>query len=107
MSPGVTLAHPGEGVAGLVVLTVYARADLAVCSRVLQTFTVRQFAVERLVADLSRFDHRAVKGLEDVRGPVMRIALVLSLQREDDLERAGKLLNRVVDVYKVEQTFKA
>lgn len=107
MTPQLTVAHPDEGVSGLVVLTVYAHADLAVCSRVLQAFTVRSFAVERLVADLSRFDHRVVKGLEAVSGTVMRIALVLSLQHEHDLERAVKVLNRIVDVYKVEKTFKA
>lgn len=106
MTTQVAVAGPDEQVAGLVILTVYARADLAVCSRVLQTFTIRRFTVERIVADLSRFDHRAVKGLEDVDGPVMRVALVISLQRDNDLERVGKLLNRIIDVYKVEQTFR-
>lgn len=106
MTTRVAVAGPDEQASGLVVLTVYARADLAVCSRVLQAFTIRPFTVERVVADLSRFDHREVRGLEDVDGPVMRIALVVSLQRDNDLERVGKLLNRVVDVYKVEQTFR-
>jgi hypothetical protein len=107
MSPGLTIAPPGEGVAGLVILTVHARADLAVCSRVLQALIVRQYAVERLVADLSTFDHRKVSGLESVPGPVMRIVLALSLHRENDLERATRLLDRVVDVYNVEQTSEA
>ena len=104
MSPVPTIAHPDEEVAGLVALTVYARAELAVCSRILQTLTVRQYAVERLVADLGGFDHREVPGLERVPGPVMRIGLVLSTHAEGDLDRAGRLLHRIVDVYQVDRS---
>jgi len=85
-------------------LTVYARADLAVCSRVLQLLTVRQYAVARLVADLGGFDHREVPGLERVADPVMRIGLELAVTHESDLERAHRLLDRILDVYQVERT---
>ncbi|MBM7517106.1 hypothetical protein [Nocardioides nitrophenolicus] len=90
-----------------VTLTVYARADLAVCSRVLQTLTVRQYAVARLVADLDAFDHREVPGLERVPGPVMRIGVELAGTHESDLDRAHRLLDRILDVYRVERTVPA
>ncbi|MFC5676952.1 hypothetical protein [Aeromicrobium endophyticum] len=95
-----------EKVSGLVVLTVYARGDAAVSSRVLQGLTLRRFAVERFIVDFSGFDHHSVRGLEDVDGEVLRMTIVVSLPHHDDLERIGKLLNRIVDVYKVEHTFR-
>lgn len=100
------LVRRDEQVSGLVVLTVYARSDAAVCGRVLQGFTLRGFAIERFIADFSDFDHRDVRGLESVSGDVLRMTIVVSLPRHDDLERIGKLLNRIVDVYKVEHTFR-
>jgi hypothetical protein len=106
MTTQAGLLSPNDQVAGLAVLMVYARADLAVCSRVLQTLVTRRIAVERLIGDLSRFDHSHIRGLEEVRGPVMRISLVVSLHRSTDLERLVKLLNRVIDVFKVEHTFR-
>lgn len=106
MKTEVGLVRRDEAASGLVVLTVYAREDTAVCGRVLQGFTVRRLAIERFIADFSDFDHRRVKGLEGVRGKVLRITIVASLPNHDDLERIGKFLNRVVDVYKVEHTFR-
>ena len=90
----------------MVVVTVYARADLTVCSRILQAVTVRRFAVERLIADLSSFDHSQVRGLDRVRERVMRISLVVSVDGDHDVERLRKLLHRMIDVYRVEQTFR-
>ena len=106
MTAAAGLVHRDENVSGLVVLTVYARADAAVSSRALQALTLRHFAVERFIVDFSGFDHREVKGLEDLAGDVLRMTIVVSLPRHDDLERIGKLLNRIVDVYKVEHTFR-
>lgn len=102
----VGLIGRDEEVSGLAVLTVYARGDVAVCSKVLQGFTVRRFAVERLIVDFSRFDARGVRGLESVRGELLRMTIVVSLPHHDDLERISKFLNRIVDVYKVEHTFR-
>ncbi|MFI5429540.1 hypothetical protein [Aeromicrobium sp. UC242_57] len=106
MTFAMGLVRDDEQVAGLIVLTVYARGDVAVCGRVLQGFTLRRFAVERFIADFSGFDHRLVRGLEDVRGEVLRMTIVVSLPSHDVLERISKFLNRVVDVYKVEHTFR-
>jgi acetolactate synthase small subunit len=106
MTAAAGLVHRDEKVSGLVVLTVYTRGDVAVSSRVLQAFTLRSFAIERFIVDFSGFDHREVKGLEDVPGDVLRMTIVASLPNHDDLERIGKLLNRIVDVYKVEHTFR-
>lgn len=106
MTAAVGRVRRDEGFSGLVVLTVYARRHLAVCGRVLQAFTVQQFAVERFIADFSGFDHREVRGLEGMGGDVLRMTIVVSLPGLDDLERIGKLLNRIVDVYKVEHTFR-
>lgn len=106
MTSRAGLVQRDEQVAGLIVLTVYARGDLTVCSRVLQGFTVRRFAVERFIADFSGFDHREVRGLEGVVGDVMRMSIVVSLPHRNDLERIGKFLNRLVDVYKVEHTYR-
>ena len=106
MRPQAGLLEPDEQVAGLVVLTVYARADLTVCSRILQAVTVRRFTVERLVADLSSFDHTQVRGLDQIRERVMRISLVASIEGDHEVERLGKLLHRMIDVYRVEQSFR-
>ncbi|WP_456695668.1 hypothetical protein [Aeromicrobium sp. P5_D10] len=106
MTAAVGLIRRDEETSGLVVLTVYARGDSAVCGRVLQGFTVRRFAVERFIADFSGFDHRTIRGLEGIGGDVLRMTIVLSLPDHDDLERIGKFLNRIVDVYKVEHTFR-
>ena len=95
-----------EKVSGLIVLTVYAREDAAVAGRVLQGLTLRRFAIERFIVDFSGFDHRSVRGLEDVGGEVLRMTIVVSVPDHDDVERIGKLLNRIVDVYKVEHTFR-
>ncbi len=100
------LVRRDEQVSGLAVLTVYARGDAAVCGRVLQGFTLRRFAIERFIADFSDFDHRGTRGLEGVGGDVLRMTVVVSLPDHDDLERIGKFLNRIVDVYKVEHTFR-
>jgi hypothetical protein len=105
MSAQTTSPAADEAVAGLVVLTLYAAADLAVCARISQVLSIRRFVVERLVADLSRFDHGKVRGLEGVPGPVMRISLAVSAEPAD-VVRLRKLLNRVVDVYRVEDTFR-
>jgi hypothetical protein len=106
MSPRVGLVDSDEQVSGLVVLTVYARADLAVCSRILQAATVRRFAVERLIADFSEFDRSEIRGLDRVRERVMRISLVVSVDGDHDVERLGNLLHRMIDVYRIEQTFR-
>jgi acetolactate synthase small subunit len=106
MRPQAGLLDPDEHVAGMVVLTVYARADLTVCSRILQAVTVRRFAIERLIADLSSFDHSQVRGLDRVRERVMRISLVVSVDGDHDVERLRKFLHRMIDVYRVEQAFR-
>ena len=106
MRPQPELLEPDEQVARMVEVTVYARADLSVCSRILQAVTVRRFAVERVVADLSSFDHGQVRGLDRVRERVMRVSLVVSVDGDHDVERLGKLLDRMIDVYRVEQTYR-
>lgn len=100
------LVRRDEQASGLAVLTVYARGDIAVCGRVLQGFTVRRLVIERFIADFSGFNHRRIRGLEGVRGEVLRMTIVASLPSPDDLERIGKFLNRIIDVYKVEHTFR-
>lgn len=95
-----------ERVASLVVLTILARADPSACARVLQGLALRQVVIEQFVGDFRRFDHREVRGLEYVQDAVMRISVVVSLQHHADLQRLVKLLNRIVDVYKVEHTFR-
>ena len=107
MTAAVPLVHRDESASDLVVLTVYARGDVAVVGRVLQGFTVRRLVIQRFVVDFSGFDHREIKGLEDVTGKVLRMTIVVSLPHHDDLERIGKLLNRIVDVYKVERSTSA
>ncbi|WP_406724482.1 hypothetical protein WJ438_07360 [Streptomyces sp. GD-15H] len=93
-----------EQAAGLAVLTIYARGDLAVCTRVTQVLTLRQATLERFVADLSRFDHREVRGLEHVRGPVMRLSVVASFDGDHELVQLIRFLGRIIDVYKVEHS---
>ena len=106
MTAAIGLVLRDEKVSGLIVLTVYARGDVALAGRVLQRFTVGSFAIERFIVDFSGFDHREIRGLEDVGGEVLRMTIVVSLPSHHDLERIGKLLNRIVDVYKVEHTFR-
>jgi hypothetical protein len=94
--------HDDEKVSQLVVLTVYARPSLAVCSRVLQQLIRRRVFVERVMADFSGSDHRGVKGLETLQSPVLRISVVASIADNHELEQITKLINRIVDVYKVQ-----
>jgi len=101
-TPGICVAD--ERAAALAVLTIYARGDLAVCARVTQVLTLRQATVERFVADLSHFDHREVRGLGHVRGPVMRLSVVASFDGDHDLAQLIRFLNRIIDVYKVEHS---
>lgn len=101
MSRHARLAAVEEEAASLVVLTVYARHDIAVCTRVLQALTLSRVVTERFVADLSQVDLRRVKGLEHESAPVMRVVLVVSVPEPQDLERLTKVFNRMVDVVKV------
>lgn len=105
MTPrGVLVAD--EQVSGLVVLTIYTPADLAVCSRILQVLTLRRVRVERFVADCSKFDCSEVRGLGSIREPVMRLSVVVSIEGDLELDQLTKYLNRVIGVYKVEHTFR-
>ncbi|KQY55833.1 hypothetical protein ASD11_15135 [Aeromicrobium sp. Root495] len=87
-------------------LTVYSRRSVTVGCRVLQAVASREFLIERFIADFSNFNHKKVKGLEQVTDDVMRTTVVISLQHPADQDRIGKSLNRVVDVYKVEHTYR-
>lgn len=102
---GLPVARAGGTGIAPVVLTVYARAELSVCARILQTLAIRQYAVERLVADLNPVDQDRARGLEQVAEPVMRMSVAITPQPRIDLERLVNLLNRLIDVYTVEPSF--
>ena len=106
MSTFRELTHRDENLSHLVVLTVYAKADVAVCGRILQRLSLHRVVVERIVADFSRFDHRGIRGLEGIESPPVRISVAASIADHHQLERITKALNKLVDVYKIQHTFR-
>lgn len=86
---------------GFVTLTVYLDEDVAEVSRVLQMMVRQPLAMERFNVHLVPGDVRSVKGLEQVRRPVIRLAIIGTSRSDADLERTTKSLNRLVSVLKV------
>jgi acetolactate synthase small subunit len=85
-----------------VTLTVYMSRDIAEVSRVLQALVRLPVQIERFNANLVDKDVSTVRGLEELVAPVMRLAVVATLDGPRQLERVTKSLNRLVSVYKVQ-----
>jgi acetolactate synthase small subunit len=85
-----------------VTLTVYMNRDVAEVARVLQVLVRLPVQIERFNANLVARDSHPVRSLEAAGGPVMRLAIVATMDSARELERLTKSLNRLVSVYKVQ-----
>lgn len=93
---------PGVDQQEFVTLTVHMSRDIAEVSRVLQALVKLPVRIERFNANLVGRDVSDVRGLEALGTPVMRLAVVATIDGPRQLERVTKSLNRLVSVYKVQ-----
>lgn len=85
-----------------VTFTVYMDRDIAEVSRLLQVLVRLPVQIERFNANLVARDFRSVRNLEAEGAPVMRLAVVATMDSARELERVTKCLNRLISVYKVQ-----
>ena len=98
----VTTPCPAMDTMEVVGFTVYMSADVAEVSRVLQVLVRQSIRIERFNANLKEVEHGYVQGRQMSHNiSAMRLVIVGSVAGPSDVERATKLLNRLVSVYKV------